>query len=278
MNLFLHVIGRRSDGYHLLDSVAVFAAAGDMLEAELGDRLALAIDGPFADGLRAEPANLVLRAARALARAADIGLGARLRLTKNLPVASGIGGGSADAAAALRLLVRLWRVDLAEIDLPAVALSLGADVPVSLASRSARMGGVGEALTAAPSVPECGMVLLNPGVPVATAEVFQALVGQFSMRAALPAFWLTVESMAADLARLRNDLEQPAIALCPPIGEALAALSAESGCLIARMSGSGATCFGLFATPAVAAETASRLARPGWWAWGGGPFGPSLAS
>jgi 4-diphosphocytidyl-2-C-methyl-D-erythritol kinase len=268
VNLFLRVIGRRADGYHLLDSLAVFPAVGDVLTAEPAPGLKLALEGPFAAALAHDPDNLVLRAVRALRP----GLGAALRLTKNLPVASGIGGGSADAAAALRLCVRLWDVPGMLED---VALGLGADVPVCQKRRPARMGGIGELLGAAPALPSgLGMVLVNPGVAVATPAVFRARTGAFSAPAVLPGGWADAAAMAADLAKLGNDLEAPAIGLAPVIGEALAAVAAMPGCLLARMSGSGATCFGLFATAEEAAAAASGLTRPGWWVWGGGLYEP----
>jgi 4-diphosphocytidyl-2-C-methyl-D-erythritol kinase len=164
-----------------------------------------------------------------------------------------------------------WALDA----LAPIALALGADVPVCLAGRPARMRGVGEALTPAPSLPPCGMVLVNPGVALATAAVFRVRAGEFSAPAELPGSWPDAAAMAEDLARLRNDLEPPAIAVCPVIGVVLAALAASPGCLLARMSGSGATCFGLFAD-ATAAEAAARgLARPGWWCWGGALGTPS---
>lgn len=262
VNLFLHVTGRRADGYHLLDSLVVFAAAGDVLRGEVAGGLNLEVQGPFAASLSGEPDNLVLRAARSLG-----GRGARLVLEKNLPVASGIGGGSADAAAALRLLCRLWK--LAPPDLPGIALALGADVPVCLARRPSRMGGVGERLDVAPRLPRCGLVLVNPGVAVATPEVFRARRGDWSAPAELPRAWPDVAAMASDLQELRNDLEPPAIALQPVIGEVISALATVPGCRLARMSGSGATCFGLFDDPVMASEAAMRLRRPDWWTWGG---------
>lgn len=270
VNLYLHVTGRRVDGYHLLDSLAVFAGAADVLRAEEADGLSLHLIGPFGPGLQAEPDNLILRAARALAAAAGVPARARLTLDKRLPVASGIGGGSADAAAALRLLGRLWQVRPAENDLLAAAAGLGADVPVCLASRPARMGGIGEVLTPAPSMPEYGILLVNPGVPVATPEVFRRRTGAFSDAARLPDGWPDARVMASDLARLHNDLEAPAAQLRPEVADALAWLRARPGCLLARMSGSGATCFALFAIPGEAAR-AARDAPAGWWAWGGGP-------
>jgi 4-diphosphocytidyl-2-C-methyl-D-erythritol kinase len=273
VNLFLHVIGRRTDGYHLLDSLAVFPAVGDALSAAPAADLTLALDGPFAAALAAEPDNLVLRAARALAVAAGVAPRARLALTKNLPVASGIGGGSADAAAALRALQRLWRMRLPAPALLSLALGLGADVPVCLASTATRMGGIGEALSATPSLPPCGMVLANPGVAVSTPAVFRARTGTFSPPATLPPGWPDLAAMAADLARLGNDLEAPAVSICPVIGEVLAALRAYPDCRLARMSGSGPTCFGLFPDAAAAAAAAAELRRPGWWAWGGAMAG-----
>ena len=292
VNLYLHVTGRRADGYHLLDSLAVFPAAGDRLRATSAEALSLTVEGPFAADLAGETenletGNLVLRAARALGGT----VGARIVLEKHLPVASGVGGGSADAAATLRLLCRLWGLPLAAppialaraasapvasapaglvpAGLAPIALRLGADVPVCLASRPARMGGVGETLSAAPGLPPAGMVLVNPGVALATAAVFRARIGGFSAPAELPASWPDAASMANNLVKLRNDLQPPAIALCPVVGVVLAALAAVPGCLLARMSGSGATCFGLFPDAPTAEAAARALARPGWWCWGG---------
>jgi 4-diphosphocytidyl-2-C-methyl-D-erythritol kinase len=277
VNLYLHVTGRRADGYHLLDSLAVFPAVGDRLRATPAEALSLTVEGPFGAALAEEADNLVLRAARALGGTA----GARIVLEKHLPVASGIGGGSADAAATLRLLCRLWDLPLAatpvasvrgapaSAGLARIALRLGADVPVCLASRAARMGGVGETLTAAPGLPPAGMVLVNPGVALATAAVFRTRSAGFSAPAELPASWPGAAAMASDLAKLRNDLQPPAIGLCPVIGVVLSALTAVPGCLLARMSGAGATCFGLFPDAATAEAAARALARPGWWCWGG---------
>ena len=195
--------------------------------------------------------------------------GAALALTKRLPVASGIGGGSADAAAALRALNAAWGLGWAEDRLAAVALPLGADIPACIASRPCRMGGIGEVLSPAPRIPPCGLVLANPRVGLATPAVFAARQGGFSAAARLPEGWADAAAMASDLARLGNDLEPPALALCPMIAEVLAALRALPGCLLARMSGSGATCFGLFADPVAAAGAAGMLPAA-WWRWGGG--------
>lgn len=268
VNLYLHVTGRRADGYHDLDSLAVFPDVGDVLTVTGSDVLGLQIEGPFAASLGGDD-NLVLRAARALSEAAGATHGAALTLEKNLPVASGIGGGSADAAAALRLLDRVWRLGLPAPQLAGIALSLGADVPVCLAGSPARMSGVGELIGVAPVLPACGMVLVNPGVPVATADVFRGRIEQYSEPVSLPARWADAAALAEDLARLSNDLEAPALLLCPPIGDVLAWLRGRPGCRFARMSGSGATCFGLFDSPAGAAAAVATNVPPGWWAWGG---------
>ncbi|WP_458095129.1 4-(cytidine 5'-diphospho)-2-C-methyl-D-erythritol kinase [Roseomonas sp. WA12] len=270
VNLHLHVTGRRADGYHLLDSLVVFAEAADSVTVAPAPALSLSLEGPEAGALVAEADNLVLRAARLLAEAAGRPLpGAALMLEKRLPVASGIGGGSADAAAALRALDRFWGLGMATARLEALALRLGADVPVCLASRPARMAGVGEALTAAPGLPAFGMVLANPRVSLSTPRIFAARTGEFSPPASLPDGWADAVAMVATLQALRNDLEPPAVSLCPPIAEVLAALRALPGALLARMSGSGATCFAVFGD----AETAERAAEAlpvAWWRWGGG--------
>ena len=174
VNLFLHVTGKRADGYHLLDSFPVFAGVADRLSFQPVKALSLTVTGPFAAALSAEPDNLVLRAAHRLAEACGVRPGGALTLEKHIPVASGIGGGSADAAAALRLLCRAWDVAPGSAVLEQIAAGLGADVPVCVRNQPLRMRGIGEILTPAPILPECGMVLVNPGIPLATAAVFRA--------------------------------------------------------------------------------------------------------
>lgn len=264
VNLTLHVTGRRSDGFHLLDSLVVFADVGDCITARPAAGLTLSVDGPRAAGVPTDDGNLVLKAARRLA-GDEASRGAALTLIKVLPPASGIGGGSADAAATLRALTRLWNLPLPG---PEEFLSLGADVPVCLAGRPVRMSGVGETLADVATLPALAAVLVNPGVAVSTPAVFAAL----SVRDNPPmADWPSRFGDAADVADWlrgqRNDLEEPALALAPPIGLALSALADLPGCLLARMSGSGATCFGLFAdVPAAeAAAKALATAEPGWW-------------
>jgi 4-diphosphocytidyl-2-C-methyl-D-erythritol kinase len=269
VNLFLHVTGKRADGYHLLDSLAVFAGIADRLAFAPSAGLGLTVTGPFAASLEAETDNLVLRAARMLAAECGVTQSGVLTLDKWLPVASGIGGGSADAAAALRLLCRVWGVSPAEAALDRIASGLGADVSVCLRNRPLRMRGVGERLTPAPALPPCGLVLVNPGVPLATAPVFRARAGDFSPEAVLPEGWDTAREMAGTLKGLANDLEAAAIGLVPAIRDVLSGILGTRGCLLARMSGSGATCFGLFGTPGEAEAAAAVLTRPGWWCWGG---------
>jgi 4-diphosphocytidyl-2-C-methyl-D-erythritol kinase len=267
VNLYLHVVGRRSDGYHELDSLVVFPDASDRLSASPANHVSLTLTGPFSPGLSNEPDNLVLRAARALAKAAGVQHGARLTLAKNLPIASGIGGGSADAAAALRLLTRMWNLSITQTALAELAVTLGADIPACLRSTPLRMGGIGERLQPAPRLPPYALLLVNPGVAVATVAVFQARHGKYSVEARLPEAWPDAEAMARDLTALTNDLEAPAVSLCPVIADVLAAIKSQPGCLLARMSGSGATCFGLFAASSHAALAATVLRRTGWWCW-----------
>ena len=267
LNLYLHVTGRRADGYHELDSLVTFVALADTLEIAPADSLALSVSGPFADALDGGD-NLAARAAAALAerlgRPADV----RIALQKRVPVAAGLGGGSADAAAVLRGLARLWRLGPEHaVDLREVALGLGADVPVCLDSRAAYMAGIGEALSAPPPLPPCGVLLVNPGVPVPTGAVFAARRGPFS---ATDRFCETPADAAALASLLRtrhNDLEPPARAQVPTIDRVLARIAAAPGCLLARMTGSGGTCFGLFGDETAAADAAGAIARerPGWW-------------
>lgn len=265
VNLTLHVTGRRADGYHLLDSLVAFAGAGDRLRAAAAPGLSLALAGPGAAGIPAGDDNLVLRAARLVQAWAGHAGGAALTLEKHLPPASGLGGGSADAAAAVRALAGLWGVPLPEAG---ALLKLGADVPVCLASRPVRMAGIGERLLACPALPPAWLVLANPRVETPTRAVFAALerADNPPMPARLPA-WPDAAALAGWIGRMRNDLEAPALALVPAVGRVKAALAAQPGCLVARMSGSGATCFGLFATADAARAAAGRLRAdaPGWW-------------
>jgi 4-diphosphocytidyl-2-C-methyl-D-erythritol kinase len=269
VNLGLHVIGRRHDGYHELDSLVAFPPFGDDVAAEAAAATTLVIDGPFAAGLADDGGNLVLAAARLLAErhphnARDV----RLTLTKRLPVAAGLGGGSADAAATLRLLDRLWGLGLGLDELTRLARPLGSDVPMCVRSATARTRGTGERLDPVPPLPPLGLVLANPRVPVATPEVFRALARRANPPLPpLPAAWRDAADLAAWLAGCRNDLEPAARAVAPAIGPLLDALAGLPGARLARLSGSGATAFALFDRPSDAAAAARRLAaaEPGWW-------------
>lgn len=263
INLFLHVGNRRADGFHPLQSLAVFTDMGDRLEFRAAAELSLNVRGPFSDGLKGGGDNLVLRAARALG-----GGGAAITLTKNLPVSSGIGGGSSDAAAALRGLRRLWNAGTDDTGLQELAAGLGSDIPVCVDAVAAFMEGRGEILRAAKSMPRIAMLLVNPGVAVPTKDVFAALEARSGVEMTLPQGRF---NDTADLLRFlettRNDLEAPARAIQPVIGEVLATMAALPGALFTRMSGSGATCFGIFASDDCCARAAEILRRghPGWW-------------
>ncbi len=268
INLTLHVLGRRADGYHELESLVAFAGTGDDLRLEPGPALALRLSGPTAPLAGNEADNLVLKAARLLAeRVEGLRVGA-FHLTKRLPVAAGIGGGSSDAAAALRLLARLNGLSLSHPGLREAARLTGADVPVCLEPRARMMRGAGEELGPALDLPRLFSVLVNPRAPVETPAVFKALglqPGQSAAGAGRP-----MAEAGALLDRLkgaRNDLEPPALRIQPLIGEALELVSATPGCRLARMSGSGATVFGLYDGCDAAAKAARRLQdqRPGWW-------------
>jgi 4-diphosphocytidyl-2-C-methyl-D-erythritol kinase len=268
VNLYLHITGRRADGYHLVDSLVGFADIGDRLATRSAVSLALEVSGPEAAELGAAgEENLVLRAARLLALHAGVAPGAAIRLEKNLPVAAGLGGGSSDAAAALRALVALWRVPIGEAALSRLALGLGADLPVCLYARSAWVGGIGDAIEPVPDLPPAGILLANPRRPLPTAAVFAARQGPFG----LPGRFSPMPADAVGLARVLtsrgNDLAEAAIVLVPEIAAVLAALAGLDGALVARMSGSGASCFALFADRAAAAAAGARLAvaQPQWW-------------
>ncbi|WP_439119021.1 4-(cytidine 5'-diphospho)-2-C-methyl-D-erythritol kinase [Marivita sp.] len=274
INLTLHVTGQRDDGYHLLDSLVTFASAGDRLEIVTGNALSLTVEGPEAAGVPTDMNNLALRAAAMFQQD-----GAALRLEKYLPPASGIGGGSADAAAAWRGMVCLDEarkgalasapLDILEQHLDELA-SLGADVPMCLACKPMRARGIGDRLDVVP-LPTLYAVLVNPRLPVSTPSVFTALTSKTNppMPDEIPAF-ADAAALIDWLGEMRNDLEPPAVAVQPAIADVLGVLAAQDGCGLARMSGSGATCFGLFETEAKAKEATGALyhAHPEWWVVG----------
>lgn len=273
INLYLHVTGKREDGYHLLDSLVVFAndgmAAADEITLSPSDAYRLRLAGPQSALLQNEnyDKNLVTIALRGLA--SKLGRAAHLdvRLFKNLPVASGIGGGSADAAAALRAAAKLWNVNVNSEAVVRTAKETGADVLACLYNKPCYFSGIGDVIDGVNGLPRTYMVLVNPNVPLATAHVFKARVGDFSHAARLPSLPHSAEELAAQLSARGNDLQEPAKLLCEPINDVLSALNAQQGCLLARLSGSGATCFGLFARIEDAEFTASTIRQLGneWW-------------
>jgi 4-diphosphocytidyl-2-C-methyl-D-erythritol kinase len=263
VNLWLNVVGRRADGYHLLDSLIAFTELVDEVEAAPADRLSLHIDGPLAPAIAGEADNLVLKAARLLADRAGVAPRVALRLTKRIPVAAGLGGGSADAAATLKALIELWRVALPAEELFDLAAQLGADVPMCFAGRAALASGVGEQLAPAPSLPPCAILLVNPRVALPTPDVFKARRGRFSAPRPLSP-WTDLAGFAAVLAERGNDLTEAAIALCPVVADVLAFLRRGDGVLHTAMSGSGATCFALYDSVERANRAAARLPSS-WW-------------
>jgi 4-diphosphocytidyl-2-C-methyl-D-erythritol kinase len=270
INLTLRVFGRRADGFHALESLVACAETHDVVELDPGDGLSLHIEGAFVGGLG--PDNLVLLAAEAAEAAKpDLRLG-QFRLTKHLPVAAGLGGGSADAAAALRLIARANPDALADEALAAIAARLGSDVAVCLGSRPALIVGRGEIVRPVRGFPACGVVLANPGVPLATASVYAelgaaALATEATPAADPPDFHGDFAALVTYVLPRGNDLEATAARLAPAIGDVLAALSGLPGVRVARLSGSGPTCFALFTTEEQARQAAAVLTerQPDWW-------------
>jgi 4-diphosphocytidyl-2-C-methyl-D-erythritol kinase len=268
INLFLHVGAKRADGFHALQSLVAFTEAGDELTFAPALDLSLKIGGPFAAALAPEADNLVLKAGRALQAHTGSERGAAIVLSKNLPVASGIGGGSADCAATLRGLAQLWELQLPQETLCEIAATLGSDVPVCVASTPQWMEGRGEILTPLQGVPALPVVLVNPGVGVPTGKVFAALETRRGVALPLPPKFKNADALIAYLKTTANDLEAPARKIAPAIGDVLDLLAAQKDVLLARMSGSGATCFALFASEDAAQTAAHAIAQAHrrWWA------------
>lgn len=268
VNLYLHILGKRDDGYHDLQSLVAFADVGDAVCIGRSRDWSLTIGGPFGNGVSGEDPenNLAVRAAKRLLTGTNFRL--RIRLTKNLPVAAGIGGGSADAAAVVRAVESLLRI---KADDPASWANMGADIPVSLRNAPSLVEGIGERLTPVQSLPSLPAVLVNPRVAASTGAVFRALKGRYGQPIANPIppadAGASPIAFAAWLRHSRNDLTDAAAATVPAVRDVLSAISAAPGVQLARMSGSGATCFGLFPTRKAAAEAAGWLAarEPGWW-------------
>jgi 4-diphosphocytidyl-2-C-methyl-D-erythritol kinase len=265
INLTLRVIGRRADGYHELESLVGFADLADRLTLSPQAQTALALRGPFAGACGPDADNLVLKAVAALGTRNGGVKAGRFTLEKNLPVAAGLGGGSADAAAALRLLARLNGIGA--VELADAALAVGADVPVCLDAKARVMRGLGEILSAPLSLPALPALLVNPGVPLSTRAVFVAFAGARGSEKPLGAVPTTTDALIGFLGEHGNDLTQAAISCAPEIEAVLDALARLPGARLARMSGSGPTCFALFGTPAQAAAAAQQLAarHRGWW-------------
>lgn len=270
INLTLAVKGRRADGFHELQSLVAFADCGDVLTGKTASSMSLDVTGPFAPALVGEKNNLVVKAVQLLIDHLGIKQAVCLVLEKNLPVASGIGGGSADAAAALRLVRALSGCAVEPHAMAALALCIGADVPVCLEAAPAFMWGKGELMMRLDIVPQFWFVLVNPGIAVSTAQVFAALGAPSlidkELAPHLPS-WASLDQFVDWLEGHGNDLEKPALSFAPVIAEVIASLDNTQGCRLARMSGSGATCFGVYGDEAAAraAETAVHSAHPEWW-------------
>ena len=268
INLYLHITGIRDDGYHLLDSLVVFASVHDIIMIEPANTLILINQGPFGKDLPITDDNLVMRTAKKLQKLIGINDGAKITITKNLPIASGVGGGSADAAAAIKGLFRHWGIPPSLHDLSSLALGLGADVPICLFGQAAFMGGIGEQINPVYALPEAPMVLVNPRVGVSTPAIFKARKAGFSIANRFDTIPTTLHDLIDLLIENRgNDLTEPAIQIVPIISDILHQIKMTPGCQLARMSGSGATCFGFYHTQYEANEAAEliRNSHPEWW-------------
>lgn len=268
LNLYLHVLGRRPDGYHDLDSLVAFVDIADTLHVASAPEFGFTVVGPMAAALRDDDIeeNLCVRAARALAKHLDRPLDLHITLVKRLPVAAGIGGGSSDAAATLKLLARFWGADVDDATLSRIGLGLGADVPACLKAVAAEVHGIGDDVRPVAALPPAAVVLVNPGFALPTSRVFRAWRGPGED---IPPWTPPAHAaaLATALIKRRNDLTQAAIGLEPAIADVLDALAARPDCLLARMSGSGATCFGVFENPEVAEAAAEvmQATHPTWW-------------
>lgn len=267
INLTLHITGQRDDGYHELDSLVVFADTGDQLTVATANDMSLSVRGPFAQGVPTDNTNLVMRAAHLLRRKRGVIQGADIALEKHLPHAAGIGGGSSDAAATLKLLSALWKVAPLEPYAPEVA-TLGADIPVCLHGPSpAQMMGIGDVLLSVPPLPDCAVVLVNPKVATPTSQIFAGLAHKTNPRMDDLPHQPSFDAFADWLAHQRNDLQAPAMAAVPEIATALDLLKRIPAVAYAGMSGSGATCFGLVRNMSDARHAARvvQVAQMGWW-------------
>jgi 4-diphosphocytidyl-2-C-methyl-D-erythritol kinase len=265
INLYFNITGRRADDYHLVDSLVGFTTLGDNLTIRAGEPLDVVSDGIFAERMPPPYKNLVYQAAQLLADTAGVQARAHITITKNLPVAAGIGGGSTDAAAAMKALMGLWGIPEDSVDLQTLGLTLGSDVPACLLAHTTYAGGIGEVLEEAPKLPKAGILLVNPGVALVTSSVFQARRGGFNPPDRFTKAPKDAASLAALLAERDNDLTDAAIRLCPVIRTVLSSLERTPGCHLARMTGSGATCFGIFDDLAAAEAAADSIEQDEWW-------------
>ena len=267
INLYLHITGKRDDGFHLLDSLVAFADYGDQISVKPAEHLTLTIKGPFSNGLSTGGDNLVLKAAYLLADFIGLKAKADITLSKNLPVASGIGGGSADAAATLLALAELWRISPSLQDLMGLAENLGSDVPVCLTRTPSFISGIGEKIAPAPALPDTWLVLVNPNTPVSTPEVFAQRKGDFSSPQPFNKKVKSAIEFANLLAGYQNSLTSAAIFNAAVIQDVLIVLEEVPGQLLTRLSGSGATCFSIFATKdeADSAAISLQMKYPHWW-------------
>ena len=267
VNLFLHITGRRGDGYHLLESLVCFPDCGDVLKVLPSNRLSLQETGPFSGQMGPWQDNLILKAAGLLKRKYGVVEGAEIHITKNLPVASGIGGGSSDAATVLHLLVKLWNINISDQELMDLGAELGADLPICLYGNLAMMSGIGEVISPVKAIPSLAMLLVNPGITVSTQAIFGSL-GPIVPKIDIPDVeGLSKGAFIQMLKGCRNDLQAGAVRVAPSISTVLSKLDGLDTCLLSQMSGSGATCFGLFDTvkQAELAKDILQKTEPGWW-------------
>lgn len=274
INLYLHVTGRLDNGYHTLDSLVAFADIGDQLEIEPAQDFEFQIKGPYSNSFGSKErdasphsANLVVQAAWALAQATQKIPNIRATLTKNLPIASGIGGGSSDAAAMIWGLLEWWGISSQSHFLPGLMARLGADVPVCLSCKPSRIRGIGDIIDTAPDMAEVALVLVNPAKPCITADIFRLYGGSFKEPQSMPETLADFDTLIAFLGEQDNDLYDAACGMVPEIGNVINALDGQAGCALARMSGSGATCFGLFKDEETAKAAAATIKEenPDWW-------------
>lgn len=267
VTLFLHITGKRDDGYHLLDALVGFTQAGDTVTVKAADELSLEVDGRFAEACGNADDNLVLRAAKLLKDHANVEEGAKITLTKNLPVAAGLGGGSSDAAATLKLLCKLWNVPMSVHELAELALPLGADLPVCVFAAPARMSGIGEVIQSVDSMAELPILLVNPNVPLSTPEVYNHYTHVPSPYVSPQIKTDDAMALLVGLDRTHNHLQRAAIICDGIVAEVLLELETQFDCYVARLCGSGATCYALFEHPQSMARAAAAIRKnnPDWW-------------